>query len=877
MSETISELGRRVVVGWVDLMRRFAVAASIIAVCATIWTGYFVVQNVSINTDTEDMLSADLPFRVNSRALSEAFPQFSDNILVVIDGQTPDVADDAAMALGEAMRAMPGQFGDVYDLAGHPFFRQNGLLYLDVDELYELSDRLAEAQPFLGTLWRDPSLRGLLDMLGLAIDELLKDEGGEAPIEIDRVLNAMSATLEAQKEGRFDRLSWQRLMMEAEDDEGPYRRFILIQPALDFGSLQPAEDAIDALRALAMDIHLTTENGVRVRLTGSAAMAQEELKSVEQGMGLAALLSFVLVVALLLTGFRSIKLAAATLATLVMGLVWTAGFAVAAVGQLNLISVAFAVLFIGLSVDFGIHFGLRYKEAVDHGGDHANALGEAARSVGGALTLCAVAAAIGFFSFLPTAYRGLAELGLIAGAGMFIALFSNLSVLPALISLAPIRPGTSKPRRVGISIGANARVVLWGALALGVAAALLLPKARFDFDPLNLKDRNTESVATYFDLIEGQHTGPYSVTVLAENLLLAGELAKKVNVLDEVDETATLADYVPSDQDEKLDIIGTMALFIAPALANENTTAAPPADQNRAALIAALDRLKRLAKMRPDRTAGGAAARLETALEALGGARADEAAIGEMQDRLVSSLPARLAHLRSSLDAEPVNLDSLPEGLRTREIAADGRARLEIYPREDLTDREALKRFVAAVRKVAPDATGGPIVILEAGDAVVEAFRDAALIALGGITILLALVLRNVRDTLFVFSPLLLATLLTVACSVLFNLPFNFANVIVLPLLFGLGVANGIHVVSRARDDAADDGSGGGVFATSTPRAVVFSALTTVGSFGSIALSSHPGTASMGILLTIAISLTLVCTLVLLPALMARWPSSREQ
>ncbi|MBL6928882.1 MAG: MMPL family transporter, partial [Rhodospirillales bacterium] len=742
MIVTISELGRRVVVGWVDIVRRFAMAATLLAVCATVWAGYFVVENVSINTDTEDMLAADLPFRVNSRALSDAFPQFSDNILVVIDGHTPDVADDAAMALGEAMRAMPKQFGDVYDLAGHAFFRKNGLLYLDVDELYELSDRLAEAQPFLGALWRDPSLRGLLEMLDLAIDELLKGDGGEAPIEIDRVLNAMSASLEAQKEGRFDRLSWQRLMMEAEDSEGPYRRFILIQPALDFGSLQPAEDAIDALRALARDLHLTTDNGIRVRLTGSAAMAQEELKSVEQGMGLATFLSFVLVVGLLLFGLRSVKLAAATLITLIMGLVWTAGFAVAAVGQLNLISVAFAVLFIGLSVDFGIHFGLRYKESIDRGADNAKALGEAARSVGGALTLCAVAASIGFFSFLPTAYRGLAELGLIAGAGMFIALFSNLTVLPALISLSPLRRGATRVGRVRFSLSAavtrNARTVLWGALALGVASALLLPKARFDFDPLNLKDRNTESVATYFDLIEGQHTGPYSVTVLEKNHLSAKELSEKVNVLEEVYETATLADYVPSEQEEKLDVIGTMALFVAPGLASEIRASAPKTDDNRKALIASLDRLNRLAEKSAEGSAGRAAERLAAAIDALGGARADDAVILEMQERLVASLPARLAQLRASLEAGPVDLDSLPAALRIREIAQDGRARLEIYPREDLTDRDALKRFVTAVRAVAPNATGGPIIILEAGNAVVKAFRDAALIALGGIIILLA-------------------------------------------------------------------------------------------------------------------------------------------
>ena len=460
---------------------------------------------------------------------------------------------------------------------------------------------------------------------------------------------------------------------------------------------------------------------------------------------------------------------------------------------------------------------------------------------------------------------------------MFIALFSNMTVLPCLISLMPPRRGVPRfgTGTVSISglVGGNPRVVLWAALAVAVASAMLLPKARFDFDPLNLKDRNTESVATYFDLIDGQHTGPYSVTILAKNLFDANELSKKFNVMNEVKETATLADYVPSDQDEKLDVIGTMALFISPSFATGNKEDTPGFGQNRTALAAVVDRLKRLENAPTNsgagQSVGRSAGRLRQAIEALGGEQADEAAIREMQTRLVSGLPARLAHLRSSLEAEYVELESLPEGLRIREISADGRAKLEIYPREDLTKRAALERFVTAVRNVAPNVTGGPVIILEAGDAVVEAFRDAAIFAFSCIAVLLVFVLRNFRETLFVFAPLGLATFLTVACSVLFNLPFNFANVIVLPLLFGLGVANGIHVVLRARHDAG----GSGVFSTSTPRAVVFSALTTVGSFGSIALSSHPGTASMGVLLTIAITLTLVCTLVLLPALMAVWPS----
>jgi len=240
---------------------------------------------------------------------------------------------------------------------------------------------------------------------------------------------------------------------------------------------------------------------------------------------------------------------------------------------------------------------------------------------------------------------------------------------------------------------------------------------------------------------------------------------------------------------------------------------------------------------------------------------------------LTSTLPNRLDVLRQSLGAAPLMLGGLPSGLRERHLAADGRAKITVYPTVGNPNREQLKRFVEAVRSVAPRATGSPVVIFESGTIVVAAFRDAALIALGAIVLILAVLLRRVRDVVLVFAPLALAALLTVAASVLFDLPFNYANVIVLPLLFGLGVANGIHLVLRERSEVGL----GAVMETSTPRAVTFSALTTIGSFGSMALSGHSGTSSMGLLLTIAIAFNLMCTLGVLPALMAVWRPIRRE
>lgn len=860
----------RLIPRWVELVRRFAVPTLICALLAAGLSGWYVAANLSINTDTSDMLSADLPYRQDSKRIDRAFPQFEDNIVVVIDAATADQADDAALALARRLRGDKQMFRSVFDPAGSAFFRRNGLLFLDVPELNRLIDRLAGAQAFLGTLGRDPTLRGLFGVLGLALDG--QGQGAPPPGEIAGMLDAVARTAEAQLAGRSGLLSWRALMEGKTPAPEDRRRVIVVEPVMDFGSLQPAAKPIAAIRRIAAEIKPGTAEGVRVRLTGTAPLAEEELTSTVKGMGYAAMLSLVLVVGLLFWGLKSPRMALATITTLLIGLVLTAAFATAAVGELNLISVAFAVLFIGLSVDFGIHFALRYGEGRTQGSSHAVALAEAAEGTGGALVLCAVAAAIGFLSFVPTDYVGLAELGLISAGGMFIALVVNLTVLPAVLSVLQPRlrvfPSVfdSDSPTVGLILRRPGAIVV-GAAVLAVAAAFVVPDTRFDFDPLNLKDPKTESVSTLFDMMSGGNAAPYSVDVLADDLDRAVALASRAAQLEQVREAITLASFIPGGQEEKLQIIEQAALFLLPALAG-------PSPRTE---LAARDRLAAVAGLRhvlsrftassgadgPD-AALAAARRLDTVLGTMTAADGNGArALAELERRLLANLPGRLEALRLSLEAGPVTAANLPPALRSRHVAADGRARVEIFPRGDLRQRDELERFVAAVRTVAPRASGGPVTILEAGRTVVEAFVFAAVLSVVAISLMIAALLHSARDIGLVFAPLGLAALLTMAASVLLDIPFNFANVIVLPLLFGLGVASAIHFVMRLRQTAANER----VMATSTPRAVVFSAATTMGSFGTIALSAHPGTASMGLLLTIAISLTLVCTLLVLPAL----------
>ena len=595
-----------------------------------------------------------------------------------------------------------------------------------------------------------------------------------------------------------------------------------------------------------------------MRLTGGVALDQEELDSVEVGGKTAGALSLVLVALLLIVGLRSGGLVLATVATLLMGLIWTAGFAALTLGELNLISVAFAVLFVGLGVDFGIHMCLRYREELAGDAEKAEAIRRAGGAVGGALALSAMSAAAGFYAFLPTDYRGLADLGLIAGTGMFLALVANLTVLPALLALLP-RPSPRPWQRLStFPLQRVSRPVLAIAAILGIAAIFAVPLARFDFNPLNLKDPRTESVSTFLDLAADPDATPYVIKVLADDLEAAGAIADRVADAGLADRVIALSSFVPEDQAEKLIIVDDIAFFLGPVLSPGEP---PPAttDAERQQALARLRARLQAASARDD-LVGLAAADLDAALTAVPGS--DAAA--ELERRLTVNLPRALDQLRTALEATEVTLDDLPPELRRRWQAEDGSARVDIQPGISIVDNSDLRRFADAVLEVVPTASGGPIIVTEAGRVVLRAFLEATALAVVLISAILLVMLRRFADIVLVLVPLAFAALMTVAASVVLGLAFNFANVIVLPLLLGLGVSSSIHLVMRQREE----GGGVSVLTSSTPRAVLFSSLTTIAAFGSLAVSGHRGMTSMGQLLTIAILFVLLATLVVLPSLM---------
>lgn len=857
MAENLNELGHRLLARWVDGASRHAWLVVALALAMGAAALYYAIVHVRIDARIDQMLSSALPFRQAEIALKNALPKTRDTLAIVVEGSSAEGADEAAQRLADRLAMQTERFHNVLYAEGLPFFRRNGLLYLSLDDLETLSDRLAEAQPLLASIADDPSLRGLADVFDLAIEQA----DAKAAAALAPAIDKMALAVEGLAGGSTMPMSWRSLLSgEKAEPISERRKFIVVRPIRDLASLKPVGAAVDAIESAAGSLGLTAENGVRVRIIGDALMLQEELETVRDGIGFVGLLSLGLVLCLLLIGLKSLRLVFAALITLVLGLVWTAAFAVATFGALNIISVAFAVLFIGLSVDFGIHFTLRYREAMAAETTSDAALRVAAQGVGGALFLSAVTAAFGFLSFLPTDYRGVSELGVISGVGMFIALFANLTVLPALIHLAPLG-GRPRPvngalaGRYDAFVKAHAGRIAAAALVLGIGGAVSLPFAWFDDDPLNLRDPRSPSVAALLDVLDDPRAEPYGLEILAKDLESAETLKRRLKAIPTVESASTLLDLVPANQDEKLAVIDNMAIVLTPVI---NPAAPRPAPTDAQRLVA-------LGKLRGSLDKANAAIadsanRLSVALDRL---PAEPETLRNLEHVLVGGFGRMRDRLAAALEARPVTLEQVPAPLRERMLTADGRAIVNVKPAEDLRDPETRRRFANAVRAVAPTAVGPPVRFTAVGEAVIGAFQEAATIAIVVILALLFFVLRRAGDVAMVLAPIVLALLLTVASTVALQSPFNLANIIVLPLILGLGVAFGIQIVFRSRTERAAR-----LMETSTPRAVLFSALTTTGSFGALALSNHPGTASMGALLTIAIAFTLCCTLLVLPALL---------
>jgi uncharacterized protein len=830
---------------------------------------WFTGTHFRINADTARLISPEVAWRRDEIAVERAFPQRTELILGVIDADTPERAEEAGQRLAEALRPHSDVLKSVRQPDSGPFFERSGLLFLSTEELTRTTEGLIRQQALLGPLAADPSLRGVTQALSLGTRGV--QAGATTMDELAVTMKAFSDVFEQVLAGRPARLSWQTVLSGGKIEARELRRFILIQPNLDYTALQPGARATNLVRQTAARLELTPDHGVRVRLTGPVPLADDEFATIAENAGLNATLTIAAIALVLFLALGSARLIFAVLATLFAGLVTTAALGLLVVGEFNLISVAFAALFVGLGVDFGVQFAVRYRAERHSQGDLRNAIPGAARGVGWPLTLAALSLIAGFFSFLPTEYRGVSELGLIAGLGMVIAYLATLTVLPALILILP-PPGerqaveTASLAAVDHWIAGHRRAVIIATVALVAAGLPFLFKLRFDWNPMNLRSPRVESVATFIDLAKAPETTPNTIDVLTPSLDSADQLAARLRAVPEVARVMTLSTFVPDDQEEKLAIIRNAARLLDPVL--HATVLPPPSDaQNVEALRSAAAILREVAAT--PGAANDTARRLANVLERLAGAR--PATREAAQTAVTVDLTRLIDHLRAAMTAEAITRQNLPPDLVADWIAADRRARVEVFPTGNTNDNEVIARFAASVRSVAPNATGAPVAFVEAGRTVVRAFITAGLLALAAIFLILWVALRRAMDVALTLGPLVLATMLTLETAYLVGLPLNFANIIALPLMLAVGVAFHIYYILAWRAGVAD------MLASSLTRAIFFSALTTGVAFGSLFFSSHPGTASMGALLGLSLVFTLLAAFIVVPAFLGPPREKRSQ
>ena len=858
-----------IVVSIVRACTRFALPTVLLALILAIAAGFYTARHFKINTDINTLISLKLDWRQRDIQFEQAFDR-ERTILAVVDAPTPELTGAARTALEQKLSGDTKHFESVQALGGGEFFEKNGLLFLPVAEVGRVTGQFESAAPLIEIMAGDPSIRGLTGALETGLAGIKR---GQFKLDsTQRPFNLIAQTVESVLNTGSGTFSWRELVSDKPLTDSDRRAFIEFKPILDYNALQPGKDATDAIRQAARDLNLAGEYGARVRLTGPVPIANEEYATVQDGAIVNGIGTVLVVLVILWMALHSSKIIFAVFLNLFIGLSLTTAVGLMMVGSLNLLSVAFAVLFVGLGVDFGIQYSVRYRSERFKSNDLRLALEQAAERSAVPLSLAAMATAAGFLCFLPTDYKGISELGEIAGAGMLIAFTSSITVLPALLRLLN-PPGEKEP--VGYAFLAPVdhflekhRVpIIVGTLLLAIAGLPLLYFLSFDFNPINLRSPKVESIATFLDLRKDPNTGANAINVMTNSDADAKKIAERLEKLPEVLSVRWLESFVPEDQPAKLKLIAQGAKVLNPAL-NPDSIDPPPSDaENVEALKGSADSLRKTAG---DAKGPGAVAsrRLADALSKL--AESNQATRDKTQAIFVTPLKLMLDQLKKSLQAQPNSLKTLPSDLVNSWKTKDGLQRVEALPRGDPNDNDTLRRFASAVLAAEPNAIGGPVSILKSGDTVVKAFIHAGIWALVVISLLLWLALRRITDVLLTLVPLLVAGAVTLEICVLIAMPLNFANIVALPLMLGIGVAFKIYYVTAWRSGRTN------LLQTSLTRAIFFSAMTTATAFGSLWLSSHPGTASMGKLLALSLLTTLAAVLLFQPALMGKPRDIRE-
>lgn len=648
--------------------------------------------------------------------------------------------------------------------------------------------------------------------------------------------------------------------------------FVLARFASQGRGLARGTEAIGRLRQTIANVRHAHPD-VTIGLTGMAILEHDEMTASQGDTLLSTLLSLVGVAVLFFAGFGSWRHPIAAVGVLVLAMAISFAFVTLFVGHLNILSVSFGAMLIGLGIDYGIFIVARYLQLRATSADCREVLVETVRSVGPGILTGAVTTALAFFCTALTDFTGVAELGIVAGGGILICVGTTFAALPAMIFLADrgrrdeAVPAVLSLDSVFTPIWNRARGTVFVTAALTILLACGARHLRYDHNLLNMQPRGLESAELERMLSEDSERSVWFAVSMAEEPEKIRALKARFEELPSVVFTEDLVSWLPPNDPA----LRKRAAWIHDTLAaNANVQDTDEVAPDVAELAAQLARsVTLLSAVGGDTVAR--AHRLRSAVLATESAPA----LHRYQQQLVGDVRARLARILAMSDPEPPTLDDLPAPLRDRFLGAHHKHLLKVYARGDIWDMEALERFVRDVENVDPLVTGHPVQTFYASRDMQRSYRDAALYALIAVAIALMLDFRSVRGTILGLTPLLIGTVQLFGFLGWYNVPLNAANMIALPLLLGIGVDYGVHIVHESGRRQR------GTFrlASSTTTAIVLTSTTTMVGFGSMMIARHRGLQSLGQVLTIGVFCCMITSLIAFPALLA-WlsePRSRRE
>lgn len=814
----------------------------LIIICVATYASVIYSQaHFAVDSDLNHLVKQEAPWRDNLDKTAQEFGGSESSLVVVISGDDPQKVQQVTEQLNTDFNQQ-SLFKDVFAPSTLPWMKQQALWMLPEQEFNDVADNLTVLAPYLQSISQrhsdaNPALPAMQYLA--QINQAVANEQTDAALLLIKSLNQL-----VEKQNN-EPINWLSVLMPAKQETN--YQLILLNAEPDRHQKEPNRYIIETAQKIVSQY--TDDPSIQIRLTGQTALDYDEIADANSSVKLAGTMSFIGLVIILGFGIRSIRIIAASYLAVVVGLVWTLALGLVLVGSYNTISIVFLVMFIGLGVDFAIHFCLRIREEQRIHADNSVSLKAAFRGTIGPLSLCALTSAIGFLGFYPTAYTGLAELGVISAAGMLMGLVATFTVIPLfffLFGYPKLKPVTVAPSNQ--QQGEHQYwLVQHHKLVLGVAAVLLVvasigaSQMRFDFSTLVLKSPQSESVQTLEEIQKQGLTSSYQMMMLASTPEQAKQWQQALLQLPEVSNALSIHSFLPQDREGR-------TVTLSQAL---QQPAVKPVK------LVTVEQLVATLKSSPysNKVAPSTYQWLETQ-----SAPSIYQAIGQ---QALEPLASMLQSFSQLMQAPPATIKDIPIELSERYYNQDY-ALVVAYPSGDMRDVEQLDQFIDAVQNIAPNATGRPVAEQQVGKIVTKSFFQASSYSLGLIILILFFALKHKRDAVLTFIPLLLTVLSTMAVAHWSGFSFNMANIIVIPLIFGLGVDNGIHIVERFRSV----GSVKAFYQSSTSKAAILSSLTTMVTFGSLLLADHRGMFSIGFLLTVAIGFLLVYSMTVLPALL---------